>query len=59
MSKSGSLCLAESSRLEFEFYDCVFVTAQLYNSNYGDLLFQNRSNEYIRNYVNYFNIGFN
>lgn len=54
---SGILYIAEGLRLEFDYNGRVYVTDELCNPYYAAPLYQGSTNEYIRNYVNYFNIG--
>ena len=55
---NGYLYIAEGLAIIFDEYGRVMVTDELCDPNYGAPLYQWSSNEYIRNYVKYFNIGF-
>ena len=55
---SGHLYIAKGLAIIFDEYGRVMVTDELCDPNYAAPLYQWSSNEYIRNYVKYFNIGF-
>ena len=54
----GNLYIAKGLVIVFDEYGRVLVIDELCDPNYAAPLYQGSPNEYIRNYVKYFNVGF-
>ena len=55
---NGNLYIAKGLVIVFDEYGRVLVIDELCDPNYAAPLYQGSPNEYIRNYVKYFNVGF-